>query len=102
MAGKMDALVNPAAARDFLDIDAAIACGRYTIDQLCNIGGASQICGGSDLQGPARTPLGSWNHDESVIPRSCGGGRFVLGRRGRCRWSRFGRVVLFEWFEARR
>jgi hypothetical protein len=35
LAGKMDALYNRAAARDFLDIDAAIASGRYTIDRLC-------------------------------------------------------------------
>ncbi|MEH0826564.1 nucleotidyl transferase AbiEii/AbiGii toxin family protein [Micromonospora sp. CPCC 205554] len=31
MAGKMDALYNRAAARDFLDIDAAISSGRYTL-----------------------------------------------------------------------
>lgn len=37
MAGKMDALYNRAAARDFLDIDAAVAAGRYTIDQLCRL-----------------------------------------------------------------
>jgi hypothetical protein len=37
MAGKMDALYNRAAARDFLDIDAAIASGRYTLNQLCQL-----------------------------------------------------------------
>jgi hypothetical protein len=37
MAGKMDALYNRAAARDFLDIDAALASGRYTLDRLCEL-----------------------------------------------------------------
>lgn len=37
MAGKMDALCNRAAARDFLDIDAAVTSGRYTIDRLCDL-----------------------------------------------------------------
>jgi hypothetical protein len=37
MAGKMDALYNRAAARDYLDIDAAITSGRYTLDQLCGL-----------------------------------------------------------------
>jgi hypothetical protein len=37
MAGKMDALYNRAAARDFLDVDAAITSGRYTLDQLCDL-----------------------------------------------------------------
>jgi hypothetical protein len=37
MAGKMDALYNRAAARDFLDVDAAITGGRYTLDQLCDL-----------------------------------------------------------------
>lgn len=37
MAGKMDALYNRAAARDFLDLDAAITSGRYTLDQLCEL-----------------------------------------------------------------
>jgi hypothetical protein len=37
MAGKVDALYNRAAARDFLDIDAAIASGRYTLEQLCQL-----------------------------------------------------------------
>jgi hypothetical protein len=37
MAGKMDALYNRAAARDFLDIDAAVTGGHYTIDQLCDL-----------------------------------------------------------------
>jgi hypothetical protein len=37
MAGKMDALYNRAAARDFLDIDAAITSGRYTLDHLCQL-----------------------------------------------------------------
>lgn len=37
MAGKMDALYNRAAARDFMDIDAAIAGGRYTLGQLCDL-----------------------------------------------------------------
>ncbi|HZN74610.1 MAG TPA: hypothetical protein VFC00_23325 [Micromonosporaceae bacterium] len=31
----MDALYNRAAACDFLDIDAAITRGRYTLAQLC-------------------------------------------------------------------
>jgi len=35
LAGKMDALYNRAAARDFLDIDAAITSGRYTLEELC-------------------------------------------------------------------
>jgi hypothetical protein len=37
MAGKVDALYNRAAARDFLDIDAAIASERYTLEQLCQL-----------------------------------------------------------------
>jgi hypothetical protein len=37
MAGKMDALYNRAAARDFLDIDAAITSGRYSLDRLCEL-----------------------------------------------------------------
>ncbi|WP_239311414.1 MULTISPECIES: nucleotidyl transferase AbiEii/AbiGii toxin family protein [unclassified Frankia] len=37
MAGKIDALCNRAAARDFLDIDAAITGGHYTLDRLCEI-----------------------------------------------------------------
>ncbi|KQC38883.1 hypothetical protein UK82_08565 [Frankia sp. ACN1ag] len=37
MAGKVDALRNRAAARDFLDIDAAISGGRYTLNRLCGI-----------------------------------------------------------------
>jgi hypothetical protein len=37
MAGKIDALCNRAAARDFLDIDAAIIGGHYTLDRLCEI-----------------------------------------------------------------
>jgi hypothetical protein len=37
MAGKMDALYNRAAARDFLDVDAAITSGRYTLNQLCDL-----------------------------------------------------------------
>jgi Nucleotidyl transferase AbiEii toxin, Type IV TA system len=37
MAGKMDALYNRAAARDFLDVDTAITSGRYTLDQLCDL-----------------------------------------------------------------
>jgi hypothetical protein len=37
MAGKMDALYNRTAARDFLDVDAAITSGRYTLDQLCDL-----------------------------------------------------------------
>jgi Nucleotidyl transferase AbiEii toxin, Type IV TA system len=35
MAGKVDALYNRAAPRDFLDLDAALASGRYTCDELC-------------------------------------------------------------------
>ena len=37
MAGKMDALYNRAAARDFLDIDAAVTGGHYTINHLCDL-----------------------------------------------------------------
>jgi hypothetical protein len=37
MAGKVDALCNRAAARDFLDLDAAISDGRYTLERLCEI-----------------------------------------------------------------
>ncbi|GAB3867277.1 hypothetical protein GCM10027610_121330 [Dactylosporangium cerinum] len=37
MAGKVDALYNRAAARDFLDIDAAITSERYTLEQLCEL-----------------------------------------------------------------
>lgn len=37
MAGKVDALYNRAAARDFLDIDAAITTGRYTLNKLCEL-----------------------------------------------------------------
>jgi hypothetical protein len=48
MAGKMDALYNRAAARDFIDIDAAIARGRYTPEQLCAL--ASEADAGFDRQ----------------------------------------------------
>lgn len=37
MAGKMDALYNRAAARDFLDVDAALVSGRYTLERLCEL-----------------------------------------------------------------
>lgn len=37
MAGKVDALYNRAAARDFLDIDAAITGGSYTLERLCQL-----------------------------------------------------------------
>lgn len=37
MAGKMDALYNRAAARDFLDIDAAVTGGHYTLGRLCEL-----------------------------------------------------------------
>lgn len=39
VAGKMDALYNRWAARDFLDIDAILASGRYTRDRLLEIAG---------------------------------------------------------------
>ncbi|MEV6299487.1 nucleotidyl transferase AbiEii/AbiGii toxin family protein [Actinoplanes sp. NPDC051861] len=48
MAGKMDALYNRAAARDFIDIDAAITRGRYTQEQLCVL--ASEADAGFDRQ----------------------------------------------------
>lgn len=48
MAGKMDALYNRAAARDFLDIDAAITTGRYTLDHLCRL--AREADAGFDRQ----------------------------------------------------
>ena len=48
MAGKMDALYNRAAARDFIDIDAAITRGRYTPERLCTL--ASEADGGFDRQ----------------------------------------------------
>jgi len=48
MAGKMDALYNRAAARDFIDIDAAITRGRYTPEQLCTL--ASEADAGFDRQ----------------------------------------------------
>ncbi|WP_307798025.1 nucleotidyl transferase AbiEii/AbiGii toxin family protein [Actinoplanes flavus] len=48
MAGKMDALYNRAAARDFIDIDAAITRGRYTAEQLCIL--ASEADAGFDRQ----------------------------------------------------
>ncbi|WP_436535984.1 nucleotidyl transferase AbiEii/AbiGii toxin family protein [Actinoplanes sp. HUAS TT8] len=48
MAGKMDALYNRAAARDFIDIDAAITGGRYTPEQLCIL--ASEADAGFDRQ----------------------------------------------------
>jgi hypothetical protein len=41
MAGKMDALYNRAAARDFLDIDAAISSGRYSMEALCRLAEAA-------------------------------------------------------------
>lgn len=56
MAGKMDALYNRAAARDFLDIDAAITRGRYTPDELCTL--AADADAGFDRQLFARM-LGS-------------------------------------------
>jgi hypothetical protein len=48
MAGKMDALYNRAAARDFLDVDAAITRGRYTPDELCAL--AANADAGFDRQ----------------------------------------------------
>ncbi|MET8148930.1 nucleotidyl transferase AbiEii/AbiGii toxin family protein [Actinoplanes sp. NPDC049668] len=48
MAGKMDALYNRAAARDFIDLDAAITRGRYTSEQLCAL--ASNADAGFDRQ----------------------------------------------------
>jgi hypothetical protein len=48
MAGKMDALYNPAAARDFIDIDAAVTRGLYTPERLCTL--ASEADGGFDRQ----------------------------------------------------
>ena len=48
LAGKMDALYNRAAARDFIDIDAAITLGRYTPEQLCTL--ASEADAGFDRQ----------------------------------------------------
>lgn len=48
LAGKMDALYNRAAARDFLDIDAAITSGRYTLDHLCRL--AHEADAGFDRQ----------------------------------------------------
>lgn len=56
MSGKMDALYNRAAARDFLDIDAAITKGRYTLDELCTL--AATADAGFDRQLFARM-LGS-------------------------------------------
>jgi Nucleotidyl transferase AbiEii toxin, Type IV TA system len=41
MAGKVDALYNRAAARDYLDLDAAMATGRYTLDRLCDLAHAA-------------------------------------------------------------
>jgi hypothetical protein len=41
MAGKMDALYNRAAVRDFLDIDAAITTGRYSLQGLCDLAAAA-------------------------------------------------------------
>nr|WP_244298475.1 hypothetical protein [Micromonospora cremea] len=41
LAGTMDALYNRAAARDLLDIDAAITSGRYTLDQHCELAHAA-------------------------------------------------------------
>ncbi len=43
MAGKMDALGNRAAARDFLDIDAAVSGRRYTPEQLCDLAQSRQM-----------------------------------------------------------
>ncbi|MEV0567382.1 nucleotidyl transferase AbiEii/AbiGii toxin family protein [Dactylosporangium sp. NPDC050588] len=43
MAGKVDALYNRAAARDFLDIDAAIGAGRYTLERLCQLAEAVDL-----------------------------------------------------------
>jgi hypothetical protein len=48
MAGKMDALYNRAAARDFLDVEAAITSGRYTLDHLCRL--AQEADAGFDRQ----------------------------------------------------
>jgi hypothetical protein len=42
MAGKMDAVGNRAAARDFLDIDTAVSSGRYTPGQLCDLAQSRQ------------------------------------------------------------
>lgn len=41
MAGKVDALCNRAAVRDFLDLDAAITTRRYDINGLCEIAEAA-------------------------------------------------------------
>jgi hypothetical protein len=48
VAGKMSALYTRAEPRDFLDIDAALATGRYTRDQLCEL--AEQADAGFDRQ----------------------------------------------------
>ncbi|MFF5084067.1 nucleotidyl transferase AbiEii/AbiGii toxin family protein [Actinoplanes sp. NPDC000266] len=67
MAGKMDALYNRAAARDFIDIDAAITRGRYTGEQLCAL--ASEADAGFDRRffaqmlgmiWPGRDAVGLW------------------------------------------
>jgi hypothetical protein len=41
LVGKVDALYNRAAARDFLDLDAAITSGRYTLAHLCELAEAA-------------------------------------------------------------
>lgn len=41
MSGKIGALYNRAAARDFLDVDAAITSGRYDLQQLCELAKAA-------------------------------------------------------------
>ena len=46
VAGKMSALYTRAEPRDFLDIDAALATGRYTWDRLCEL--AEQVDSGFD------------------------------------------------------
>jgi len=46
MAGKVDALFNRAAPRDFLDLDAALSSGRYTPEQLCQL--AERVDAGFD------------------------------------------------------
>ena len=70
MAGKMDALYNRAAARDFLDVDAAITSGRYTLDQLCEL--AHDADAGFDRQLFAPSLFGSDPLAFVIEVASCG------------------------------
>lgn len=78
MAGKMDALYNRAAARDFLDIDAAISSGRYTLEHLCKLAHDADAGFDRQLFAAVLGRIGDKDFTEyaiSTLPRSVNGSR---------------------------